>query len=137
MPEAHRARTTMMPRRTARMTMADMEGRGWKIQNIAGLRPSASRKWPADPFPPSKIPCPGGPPQVPWSRLSMRLPIALAALAALPALHALEPLNPPVPLLAPLAPASAGSEALAVAAAQRAHALGFPSTAVTLYQAML
>jgi tetratricopeptide (TPR) repeat protein len=53
---------------------------------------------------------------------------------------ALEPLNPPVPLVslaAPAAPATPGESALAIDSAERAQALGFPSTAVALYRSML
>ncbi len=65
----------------------------------------------------------------------MRLLSALASLLAVSATAAaLEPLNPPVPL-APQPPAvSPGESALAVVSAERAQALGFPSTAVTLYR---
>jgi hypothetical protein len=68
----------------------------------------------------------------------MRLPTALASLLALsvPA-GALEPLNPPVPLAPPEPAPSPGVAAAALASAQRSEDLGFPSTAVALYRAML
>jgi tetratricopeptide (TPR) repeat protein len=50
---------------------------------------------------------------------------------------ALEPLGPPVPLAPPPPSASPGEDVLALDSAQRAQALGFPSTAVSLYRTML
>ena len=68
----------------------------------------------------------------------MRLPTALALMLAGSApLAALEPLNPPAPLSPPPPAASPGEAALALLSAQRAQALGFPSTAVTLYRALI
>ena len=68
----------------------------------------------------------------------MRLPTALASLIAVSAsLAAIEPLNAPVPLAPPAAQASPGESAFALVSAERAQALGFPSTAATLYRAML
>ena len=68
----------------------------------------------------------------------MRFPHALVLLAALasPA-AALEPLGSPVPLAPPAAADSPGELALARASAEAAQALGFPSTAATLYRALL
>jgi tetratricopeptide (TPR) repeat protein len=68
----------------------------------------------------------------------MRFPTVLAAmLAAAAPLSALEPLNAPVPLVTSHSEASPGEYALTVAAAQRAQALGFPSTSATLYRLLL
>ena len=68
----------------------------------------------------------------------MRLPTALALMLAGSApLAALEPLNPPAPLSPAPAATSPGESALALLSAQRAQALGFPSTAVTLYRALI
>ncbi len=68
----------------------------------------------------------------------MRLPTALASLIAMSAsLAAIEPLNAPVPLAPPAAQASAGESAFALVSAERAQALGFPSTAATLYRGLL
>jgi TolA-binding protein len=68
-------------------------------------------------------------------------PIALAPLAALqlaaPWARALEPLEPPSPLVEARAGATPGESAITFASAQRAQALGFPSTAVSLYRALL
>jgi tetratricopeptide (TPR) repeat protein len=68
----------------------------------------------------------------------MRFPTALATLIALSAsMAALEPLNAPVPLEpAPLA-VSPGETAFAIVSAERADALGFPSTAVSMYRSLL
>ena len=68
----------------------------------------------------------------------MRLTTALASLLAVSAsMGALEPLSPPVPLAPPPPSASPGEDILALDSAQRAQALGFPSTAVSLYRSML
>jgi tetratricopeptide (TPR) repeat protein len=70
----------------------------------------------------------------------MRPTIALASLlAASVSMGALEPLNAPVPLSAAAAPAagSPGEAAFALASAGRAQALGFPSTAASIYRSML
>ena len=68
----------------------------------------------------------------------MRLLTALASMLAVSApLAALEPLNPPVPLAPAPASVSPGEAALVIVSAQRAQALGFPSTAVTLYRGLL
>jgi tetratricopeptide (TPR) repeat protein len=68
----------------------------------------------------------------------MRLPLVLALTAALPAsLAALEPLAPPAPLGPPPPRTSAGEASLALVSAERAQALGFPSTASTLYRGLL
>jgi len=68
----------------------------------------------------------------------MRFPHAFVLLTALasPA-AALEPLGSPVPLAPPPAANSPGELALARASAEAAQALGFPSTAATLYRALL
>jgi TolA-binding protein len=68
----------------------------------------------------------------------MRPSTALALLLAVGTpMAALEPLESPVPL-APAPPGtSAGELALARVSAERAQALGFPSTAATLYRALL
>ena len=50
---------------------------------------------------------------------------------------ALEPLGPPVPLASAPPTGSPGQFAVALISAQRAQALGFPSTAVTLYRSLL
>src|ERR1700690_418396 len=68
----------------------------------------------------------------------MRLTTALASLLAVSAsMGAPEPLNPPVPLAPPAPSESPGQAALALESARRAQALGFPSTAVSLYRLML
>src|SRR5208282_6057331 len=68
----------------------------------------------------------------------MRFTTALASLLAVSAsMGALEPLSPPVPLAPPPPSASPGEDVLALDSAQRAQALGFPSTAVSLYRSML
>src|SRR5580704_16220208 len=68
----------------------------------------------------------------------MRLPTVLASLLAVSAsMGALEPLSPPMPLAPPPPPASPGEGVLALDSAQRAQDMGFPSTAVSLYRAML
>jgi cellulose synthase operon protein C len=68
----------------------------------------------------------------------MRLLSALASLLAVTASKAaLEPLNAPVPLAPPPAVSSPGEAAFAIIAAERAEALGFPSTAVTIYRSLL
>ncbi len=67
----------------------------------------------------------------------MRLLTAFASLLAVSSpLAALEPLNPPVPLAPPPPSTSPGELALSVVTAERAQALGFPSTAVTLYRSL-
>jgi tetratricopeptide (TPR) repeat protein len=68
----------------------------------------------------------------------MRLTTALASLLAVSAsMGAQEALNPPVPL-APAPPAeSPGQAALSLESARRAQAMGFPSTAVSVYRSML
>ena len=68
----------------------------------------------------------------------MRLPTVLAPLlAAAAAVAAPEPLNPPVPLAPQPFAVSAGEAAHQMVSAERAQALGFPSTAVTLYRSLL
>jgi tetratricopeptide (TPR) repeat protein len=68
----------------------------------------------------------------------MRLPTALAPLIAVTvSVAALEPLNPPVPLATPASAVSPGQAASEMVSAARAQALGFPSTAVTLYRSLL
>jgi tetratricopeptide (TPR) repeat protein len=68
----------------------------------------------------------------------MRFLTAFAPLlAASAAMGALGPLNPPVPLAPAAAAVSPGEAAAALASAQRAQSLGFPSTAVALYRSML
>jgi cellulose synthase operon protein C len=68
----------------------------------------------------------------------MRLLTALASLFAVSAsAAALESLNPPVPLAASAPSVSPGESALVLISAERAQALGFPSTAVTLYRSLL
>jgi tetratricopeptide (TPR) repeat protein len=68
----------------------------------------------------------------------MRPLTALASLIALSAsLGALEPLNAPVPLAPAPSPGSPGEAAFAIVSAERADALGFPSTAVTIYRSLL
>ncbi|HEY4989231.1 MAG TPA: tetratricopeptide repeat protein [Opitutaceae bacterium] len=68
----------------------------------------------------------------------MRLLTALASLLAVSApMAALEPLNLPVPFAAASSAASPGESALVLISAERAQALGFPSTAVTLYRSLL
>jgi tetratricopeptide (TPR) repeat protein len=68
----------------------------------------------------------------------MRLPTVLAPLlAAAAAAAAPEPLNAPVPLAPPASAVSAGEAAHEMVSAERAQALGFPSTAVTLYRGLL
>ncbi len=68
----------------------------------------------------------------------MRPLTAFASMLAVSAhLAALEPLNPPVPLLAASSAPSPGETSLTIVTAQRAQALGFPSTAVTLYRSLL
>jgi cellulose synthase operon protein C len=70
--------------------------------------------------------------------LSMRLPSALASLLAVTAsMAALEPLNAPVPLAPAPSATSPGEAAFAIVSAERADALGFPSTAVTIYRSLL
>jgi TolA-binding protein len=68
-------------------------------------------------------------------------PIALALLAApflaMPLGRALEPLTVPAPLSPAPAAVTPGVSAIAFASAERAQALGFPSTAVTLLRSML
>ncbi len=68
----------------------------------------------------------------------MRPSTALALLLAVGTpMAALEPLETPVPL-APAPPGtSPGELALARLSAERAQALGFPSTAATLYRSLL
>jgi tetratricopeptide (TPR) repeat protein len=68
----------------------------------------------------------------------MRFPTALAlTLAACAPAFALEPLNAPVPLASAPAAMSPGEASMAVVSAGSAQALGFPSTAVTLYRSLL
>lgn len=68
----------------------------------------------------------------------MRLQTVLAPLIAVTAsVAAPEPLNAPVPLAPPVSAVSAGEVAHEMVSAARAQALGFPSTAVTLYRALL
>jgi tetratricopeptide (TPR) repeat protein len=68
----------------------------------------------------------------------MRLLTALAPLIAVSAsLAALEPLNAPVPLSARPPGISPGEAAYDMVSAARAEALGFPSTAVTIYRELL
>jgi tetratricopeptide (TPR) repeat protein len=68
----------------------------------------------------------------------MRLPTVLAPLLAVTAsMAALPPLNAPVPLAPPASAISPGAHALALVSAASAQALGFPSTAVTIYRSML
>ncbi|MDB6126515.1 MAG: Tetratricopeptide 4 [Verrucomicrobia bacterium] len=52
-------------------------------------------------------------------------------------LRAQAPLNPPVPLAPPAPAISAGENALAVAAADRAEEMGFPTVAAGLYRTLL
>jgi len=68
----------------------------------------------------------------------MRPLLAFASMLAVCArVAALEPLNPPVPLAPSRPSVSPGESALVIVSAQRAQALGFPSTAVTLYRSLL
>ncbi len=68
----------------------------------------------------------------------MRLLPALAPLLAATLLAgAPEPLNAPVPLSGRAPAVSPGEASLALASAQRAQSLGFPSTAVSLYRSLL
>jgi tetratricopeptide (TPR) repeat protein len=68
----------------------------------------------------------------------MRLTTVLASLLAVSAsMGAPEPLSRPVPLAPPPSSTSPGEVVLAVDSAERAQALGFPSTAVSLYRSML
>jgi TolA-binding protein len=70
-------------------------------------------------------------------RLRITLVVLLAASAGVP-VGAQESLNAPAPLVAPaVAAPSPGSDALTLAAAQRAQEMGFPSVAVALYRALL
>jgi tetratricopeptide (TPR) repeat protein len=68
----------------------------------------------------------------------MRLPSAFASMLAMTAsMAALEPLNAPVPFAPSAAATSPGEAAFAIVSAERADALGFPSTAVAIYRALL
>ena len=62
-------------------------------------------------------------------------PVLLLATAAL--LRAQAPLNPPVPLVTAVRAASPGESALALAAADRAAEMGFPTVAAKLYRGLL
>ncbi len=62
-------------------------------------------------------------------------PVLLLATAAI--LRAQAPLNAPVPLVPPVRAASPGESALALAAAERAEEMGFPTAAAALYRGLL
>ena len=66
-----------------------------------------------------------------FRHLLLMLPLAAASL------RSQEPLNPPVPFSTGSTGASPGDEALALASAQAAQALGLPSTAAGLYRQLL
>ena len=65
-------------------------------------------------------------------RIISALPLVLAA-----ALRAQAPLNPPVPLVTAARLDSPGETALALAAADRAQEMGFPTIAAGLYRKLL
>jgi TolA-binding protein len=72
-------------------------------------------------------------------RLTLIAPVllALGLWRAPSSARALEPLEAPAPLVDPRPAATPGESAITFASAQRAQALGFPSTAVSLFRTLL